>query len=162
MRIIETICLNCQRRKISCQPDDVVLRHLTCGKCHSVGHIIDTGQKYFDPDDPKVKKVLNFINHKRQYEIKDNINLAMDNSLAEQQVNNMNMYEEAYKKTYECFLGWLEKFNQMKPDKDFSEDRIFGMKNATENVLAEMESYNPDLKVIREDYRLEVNNESGN
>ena len=151
MRIIETICLNCQRRKITYQEDNVILKHLTCGKCHTTGHIIDTGQKYFDIDSPQVKKALSFINHKRRYEIKDNINLTTDNSMDEQQVNDMGIYEEAYKKTYECFLGWLEKFNEMKPDKDFTEDRIFGMKNATENVIVEMESHIPELKVIRED-----------
>lgn len=60
-------------------------------------------------------------------------------------------YEEAYIKIYEELIQWLIHFRKMKPDKAFSADRIFGMKNVTENILHIMEEKIPDVKVIREE-----------
>ena len=59
-------------------------------------------------------------------------------------------YEEAYKKAYDCFLGWLVSFNKMKPDKDFTKDRLQGMKEIVYNTLNEMEDLIPEMKIIRE------------
>lgn len=72
-----------------------------------------------------------------------------DNSMAEQP--EVMTYEKAYKKAYETFVLWLVGFKNMKPDENFSQDRINGSMEALASMIVEMEDYKPEIKILREE-----------
>lgn len=82
------------------------------------------------------------------HENKNNHTNRSNNSMIKQPLMS---YERAYKEIYETFVLWLVEFKQMKPDKDFSEDRIDGALTSLASIVAEMEDYKPEIKIIREE-----------
>lgn len=102
----------------------------------------DKANKYFDKYSTIIKS------RSDTDEIKINTGTNTNHSVAKQPTMT---YEKAYKRVYECFLGWLEKFNEMKPDEYFNADRIDGAITSIASMLAEMEDCQPEIRVIREE-----------